>query len=100
MREMALGLAASFFFAITEQIETETGTVTVRRPIEKRALFISLFILLGVLSAPLPNGWALVGLTIIVVGICWHSFEAAKTVKRSSPSVPKTRHSYQVGKEP
>ncbi|KAF0995059.1 hypothetical protein [Geobacillus sp. TFV-3] len=96
MREMALGLAASFFFAITEQIETETGTVTVRRPIEKRALFI---ILLGVSSAPLANGWVLVGFTIIVVGICWHSFEAAKTTKRSSPSVPKTRRSYQVGKE-
>jgi len=52
------------------------------------------------LSAPLPNGWAFVGLAVIIIGICWHSFESTRTVKHPTPSISTAQRLNRVGGEP
>lgn len=51
------------------------------------------------LSAPLPNGWAFVGLAVIIIGICWHSFESTRTVKHPSLPISTARRLKRIGGE-
>ncbi|AWO76104.1 multidrug resistance efflux transporter family protein [Geobacillus thermoleovorans] len=78
-------IATTLFFIATDRAKGNERKLAAVEATQSGEVIFAVIGEVLLLSAPFPNGWAFVGLAVIVAGICWHSFESAKTVNRPAP---------------
>lgn len=89
-------IATTLFFIATDRAKGNERKLAAVEATQSGEVIFAVIGEVLLLSAPFPNGWAFVGLAIIVAGICWHSFESVRTAKRPVSAVSKAQPSYRV----
>ncbi|WP_031409609.1 DMT family transporter [Geobacillus vulcani] len=93
-------IATTLFFIATDRAKGNERKLAAVEATQSAEVMFAVIGEVLFLSAPLPNGWAVVGLAIIIIGICWHSFESTRTVKRPAPPISTARRLDRAGGEP
>jgi drug/metabolite transporter (DMT)-like permease len=100
MKEILLGVLASMFFAVIATTLFFIATNRVRQhqgrlaAVEATQSMQVLFVIIGevlLLSAPLPNSTAIVGIIIIIFGVFLHSYTSKRIIKTKASMVPKNK---------
>ncbi|MCG6793951.1 multidrug resistance efflux transporter family protein [Geobacillus sp. YHL] len=89
-------IATTLFFIATDRAKGNERKLAAVEATQSGEVIFAVIGEVLFLSAPLPNGWAFVGLAVIVAGICWHSFESVRMAKRPVSAVSKAQPSYRV----